>query len=89
MRAKASSTRELINELQDTPPEVIHVLLELVHTVKRVLEAERAKAQAEQVIKQYRERGAGFDWGAVPDADSAEELLEAYRSTFPRVPEET
>lgn len=84
MKAKESFATELVKECRDMPPEVLKTLMELVRTVKQGLEAERAKAQAERVIKRYQKRAASFDFSLAPDADYAEELIEAYRSTFPR-----
>lgn len=88
MRTKGSADRELIKEFRDISPEVLKTLVELVRTMKRSLEAERAQAQAEKVVKRYKEKAAGFYFGLIPDADYAEELMEAYRETFPRAPVE-
>lgn len=97
MRAKESEDsftkrkevdRELMKEFRDIPPEVMKTLIELGRMMKRGFEAEMAKAQAEKVIKQYKEKAANFNLGLVPDADYAEELMEAYLATFPRAPVE-
>jgi hypothetical protein len=42
----------------------------------------------EKVVASYQEKAAGFDFGFAPDADYAREVMEVYRSTFPRVPVE-
>ncbi len=88
MRAKESADKELMKEFRDIPPEVLKTLVKLVRTMKRGLEAERAQVQAEKVVKRYKKKVAGFNFGLAPDADYAEELMEAYRETFPHVPVE-
>ena len=88
MRTKGSAERELIKEFRDISPEVLKTLMELVRTMKRGFEAEMAQAQAEKVVKRYREKATGFYFGLAPDADYAAELMEVYRETFPRVPVE-
>ena len=88
MKAKGNTARELLKEFRDMPPGVIATLVELARTMKRGLEAERAKAQAEKVVKLYKEKAASFNFGLEPDADYAEELTEVYQSTFPRAPGE-
>lgn len=84
MRVKESFNKELMNEFRDMPPEVIKTLAEFVRTIKQVLEAEKAKTQAEKIVMRYKKKAADFDFGLAPDADYAEELIEVYRSTFPR-----
>lgn len=88
MSTESSLTEELAKEVRDMPPEVVQSLVELVRAVKRGLAAWTTKAQVEELLEEYREKAASFDFGLTPDTEYAKQLMEVYLSTFPRTPVE-
>jgi hypothetical protein len=92
MRTKSSATGELTRELQDVSPEIVQAIAELMRAMKRGLASPptqgTAQRQVEKAVAGYKEKAVGFDFGFAPDADYAREVMEVYRSTFPRAPVE-